>query len=78
MRVSRLLLALVAVTAVIVLGPRTEPSGAPGRPVRVFAAASLKNALGDVTGRYERETRKRVSVFSGASSATPRLLNRNL
>ena len=72
MRLSRIILAFVAVTAIIVLGPRPEPSAAPGRPVLVFAAASLKNALDDVTGQYGRETGKRVSVSYGASSALAR------
>ena len=72
MSVSRLILALVAVTVATVLGPRTEPSAAEGRPVLVFAAASLKNALDDVTAQYGRETGKRVSVSYGASSALAR------
>ena len=70
MSVSRLILALVTVTAI--LGPPIQLSAADGQPVLVFAAASLKNALDDVTARYGRETSKRVSVSYGASSAVAR------
>src|SRR5262245_44397257 len=50
--------------------------GLPGRaavgqtkPVLVFAAASLKNALDEIVAQYERETGKKVSVSYGASNA---------
>ncbi len=71
-RLSVLVLAAVAVVATIVIGPRIAPGAAQGRGVLVFAAASLKNALDDVAGQYERETGRKVSVSYGASSALAR------
>jgi molybdate transport system substrate-binding protein len=59
-------LALAALAATTALVPL---AAAQGRPVLVFAAASLKNALDDVVAQYERETGKKVSVSYGASSA---------
>ncbi|HLI13731.1 MAG TPA: molybdate ABC transporter substrate-binding protein [Alphaproteobacteria bacterium] len=45
---------------------------AQGRDVLVFAAASLKNALDDVSAQYRRETGKPVTIAYGASSALAR------
>lgn len=39
------------------------------RPVMVFAAASLKTALDDVADHWQRETRKKVIISYGATSA---------
>ncbi len=53
----------------LLAGAWVPGASAQGRPVLVFAAASLKNALDDIVAQYERETGKRVSVSYGASAA---------
>src|SRR2546423_2951902 len=45
------------------------PAAAQGKDVVVFAAASLKNALDDIAGEWQRETGKKV-VISYATSNT--------
>jgi molybdate transport system substrate-binding protein len=62
----------LAVALGLLTGACVPGASAQGRPVLVFAAASLKNALDDVVAQYERETGKRVSVSYGASSALAR------
>jgi len=47
----------------------TPPAMAQQKPVLVFAAASLKNALDDVAAQYQRDTGKTVSISYAASSA---------
>jgi molybdate transport system substrate-binding protein len=60
--------ALLAVAAVLpLIASAVQPAAADD--VVVFAAASLKNALDDVAGRYKAETGKSVSINHAASSA---------
>src|SRR5262245_45305705 len=66
-----LALLTLAVIAAAVVGPAPASLAQP-RPVLVFAAASLKNALDDIVAQYERETGKKVSVSYGASPALAR------
>lgn len=49
--------------------------GASGRPVLVFAAASLQGALTNIAAQWQRETGKRVSFSFAASSALARQLD---
>lgn len=58
----------VAIVAAIALGLSGKPAVAQNRDVLVFAAASLKNALDDITAQYQRETGKHVNVSLAASS----------
>jgi molybdate transport system substrate-binding protein len=44
------------------------PAAAEPREIVVFAAASLKNALDDIAGRYQRETGTRATISYAASS----------
>jgi molybdate transport system substrate-binding protein len=44
------------------------PAAAQGRDVLVFAAASLKNALDDAAGQWQRQTGKRVAISYAASN----------
>jgi molybdate transport system substrate-binding protein len=44
------------------------PAAAQGRDVLVFAAASLKNALDDIAGQWQRETGKKVAISYAASN----------
>jgi molybdate transport system substrate-binding protein len=59
----------VAILLVFLTGPLGHGRAAQGRDVLVFAAASLKNALDDVNGEYQRQTGRKV-VVSYASSPT--------
>ena len=52
------------------LGGGAGPALAQGKPVLVFAAASLKNALDDVNAQYARETGKPAAAISYAASST--------
>ena len=59
----------IALAAVFALGVASVfPAGAQGRDVLVFAAASVKDALDDITAQYQRETGKHVRVSLAASS----------
>ena len=71
LHVGRVLLVLAMVSQI---GPGLvdRAAGAQTRPVRVFAAASLKNALDDIAAQFERETGRKVSVSYAASSALAR------
>lgn len=72
MRVSRsgiLGRALCVIGALVAL---TAPAAAQSRDVVVFAAASLKNALDEATGAWQRDTRKKAVVSYAASSALAR------
>jgi molybdate transport system substrate-binding protein len=60
-RRSSLALLFAAVIAIV-------PAHAQGRDVLVFAAASLKNALDDITTQWQRETGKKVVVSYAASN----------
>jgi molybdate transport system substrate-binding protein len=62
-------LAALALAGWLGLGLPSGPALAQAKPVLVFAAASLKNALDEIAVRYERETGKKVTVSYGASSA---------
>jgi molybdate transport system substrate-binding protein len=44
------------------------PAAAQGKDVVVFAAASLKNALDDIAGEWQRETGKKVVISYAASN----------
>src|SRR5215510_5428233 len=46
----------------------TLPAVAQGKDVVVFAAASLKNALDDAAGQWQRETGKKVVISYAASN----------
>ena len=46
----------------------TLPAVAQGKDVLVFAAASLKNALDDAAGQWQRETGKKVVISYAASN----------
>lgn len=58
----------LAATA-LVLALAALPSSASARPLLVFAAASLKNALDDVNAHYEHKTGQHVIVSYAGSSA---------
>jgi molybdate transport system substrate-binding protein len=62
----------MALSGPVGFGLRDQPVEAQPRPVLVFAAASLKNALDDITAQYERETGRKVSVSYAASPALAR------
>ena len=62
-------LAALALAGGLGLGLPRPPALAQAKPVLVFAAASLKNALDEIAGQYERETGKKVTISYGASSA---------
>ena len=51
------------------LASGAAPALAQGKPVLVFAAASLKNALDDIDAAYAKDTGKQVTVSYAASSA---------
>jgi molybdate transport system substrate-binding protein len=63
-RMKQCCLGLVAAMA---LGMLSIPAAAQSRDVLVFAAASLKDALDDITGQYQRETGKQVRVSLAGS-----------
>ena len=62
-------LAVVALAGWAGLGLPGRPVGAQAKPVLVFAAASVKNALDDIAAQYERETGRKVTISYGASPA---------
>jgi molybdate transport system substrate-binding protein len=55
---------LVGATLASGLGPATSQ----GRDVLVFAAASLKNALDDIAGQWQRQTGRKVAISYAASN----------
>jgi molybdate transport system substrate-binding protein len=65
-------LATLAVVGLLALGTPGGDAAAQARPLLVFAAASLKNALDGIVLQHERETGRRVSVSYAASSALAR------
>lgn len=67
-----LVLLAMALTGAVGFGLRDRRAEAQAKPVLVFAAASLKNALDDITAQYERETGRKVSVSYAASPALAR------
>jgi molybdate transport system substrate-binding protein len=56
------------VTAGLAWTAGTLPAVAQGKDVVVFAAASLKNALDDATGQWQRETGKKAVISYAASN----------
>jgi molybdate transport system substrate-binding protein len=66
MRVTRRFWISLAVGAALVSG--IGPAAAQGRDVLVFAAASLKNALDEVAGQWQRETGRKVAISYAASN----------
>jgi molybdate transport system substrate-binding protein len=59
-------------TAVVIAAVPVGQAVAQSRPVLVFAAASLKNALDDAAGRWSKETGKQTRISYAASSALAR------
>jgi molybdate transport system substrate-binding protein len=66
MRMTRRFWISLVVGATLVSG--VGPVAAQGRDVLVFAAASLKNALDDIAGQWQRETGKKVAISYAASN----------
>jgi len=62
-------LAALALAGWFGLGLPSRPAVAQAKPVLVFAAASLKNALDEIAAQFERETGKKITISYGASSA---------
>jgi len=60
---------ILLIVALIALPGTARQALAQDKPVLVFAAASLKNALDDVTAQYQRDTGKTASISYAASSA---------
>jgi molybdate transport system substrate-binding protein len=56
------------VTATFSLGAAVGPAAAQGRDVLVFAAASLKNALDEISAQWQRESGKKVAISYAASN----------
>lgn len=63
--------AIIAVAALVFSAGLGTPAFASGNVV-VFAAASLKNALDDISAQYQRETGKHTTISYAASSALAR------
>ncbi|GGC66537.1 molybdate ABC transporter substrate-binding protein [Chelatococcus reniformis] len=59
--------AAVALTLVTGAALAPPPALAEDKPVLVFAAASLKNALSDIAARWEKDTGKRATLSFAAS-----------
>lgn len=64
-----LVLALLAAAGLFQVAPTDRRADAQARPVVVFAAASLKNALDDIAAQHERETGRKVTISYAASPA---------
>jgi molybdate transport system substrate-binding protein len=58
----------IALVAALGFGLSGAPAAAQSRDVLVFAAASLKDAMDDITAQYQRDTGKHVLVSLAASS----------
>ena len=67
MTTRRSCLVLLA-TAALTWSAGAHPAAAQGKDVVVFAAASLKNALDEIAGQWQRETGKKVVVSYAASN----------
>jgi molybdate transport system substrate-binding protein len=63
---------LIGLVAVLVFGLMPVAAIAQSHDVLVFAAASLKNALDDVSSQYQRETGRHVNISYAASSTLAR------
>src|SRR5262245_16421679 len=60
------------VGAIVAFHAGVDLAAAQGRDILVFAAASLKNALDEVTAQWQRETGKKVVISYAASNALMR------
>src|SRR6201988_2773534 len=60
-------LALLLLCAAI-SAPTPPPAAAQGKEPLIFAAASLKNALDDIAGRWQRSSGKKVTISYAASN----------
>jgi molybdate transport system substrate-binding protein len=62
---------ILAVAAAVLMGALSVPAPvqAQSKPTLVFAAASLRNALDDVSAQYKRATGRDVKISYAASSA---------
>src|SRR5262245_18638780 len=49
-------------------GAMTVPAAAQGKEPLIFAAASLKNALDDIAGQWQRTSGKKVTISYAASN----------
>src|SRR5437879_4589847 len=58
----------LAAAAALTWGAGALPAAAQGKDVVIFAAASLKNALHEVAGQWQRETVKKVAISYAASN----------
>ncbi len=67
---TRLVSIAALVSAAGLGGPAAFAQG--GASITVFAAASLKNALDEAVGRYEKKSGSKVAVSYGASPALAR------
>jgi molybdate transport system substrate-binding protein len=67
MRVTRRLWIALAVSAT--LASAIGPAAAQSRDVLVFAAASLKNALDEIAGKWQAETGRKVAISYAASNS---------
>lgn len=54
--------------AVLTLAAGTAPAAGQGRDVLVFAAASLKNALDEISAQWQRESGKKAAISYAASN----------
>jgi molybdate transport system substrate-binding protein len=63
----RFWIGLLVGAAVAATGPM-DPARAQGKDTLVFAAASLKNALDEIAGQWQRQTGKKVTISYGASN----------
>jgi molybdate transport system substrate-binding protein len=66
MRMTRRFWISLAVSAALASG--IGPAAAQSRDVLVFAAASLKNALDEIAGQWQKETGKKVAISYAASN----------
>ncbi len=67
MRMTRRLWIALAVSAT--LASPIGPAAAQSRDVLVFAAASLKNALDEIAGKWQAETGRKVAISYAASNS---------
>ena len=59
---------LALLTAAVLTAAGTVPAAAQGRDVLVFAAASLKNALDEISAQWQRESGKKAAISYAASN----------
>jgi molybdate transport system substrate-binding protein len=68
MRTTRRLWIALLIGATLQFGGVVGPAGAQGKDTLVFAAASLKNALDEIAGQWQRQTGKKVAISYAASN----------